>query len=152
MTLYTVWSDESPWLIHCLTNSLQQGGLINIHDNATSSALYKLWLGADLRNSSCQKSVGSSLENDSGGRGWICGLAAYPFVWVHNDLIHLLKVYLENDCSILGDWIPQYWSIAVATSRGLAGCINIALAVVDDDIWISCVTILHCTIRAQGSE
>lgn len=51
--------------------------------------------------------VSNSLEGDCGGRDWRSGLTAYPFVWVHHDLIHLHKVYLEiwNDCSISRDWI-----------------------------------------------
>lgn len=109
-TIYSLVCRENRRLIHCLTDSLQQGGLLSIHNhnNFTCCALCKLWPGADLRNSSCQKSGGSSLENDSGRRGWRCGLASICLSasW-HNDLIHLQKVCLEirNDCSILWDWI-----------------------------------------------
>lgn len=56
-----------------------------LHCNFTSCAVRNLRPGADLRNSSCQKSRGSSLEGYSGGRDWRTGLAAYPFVWVHHD-------------------------------------------------------------------
>lgn len=56
-----------------------------LHCNFPSCALRNLQPRADLRNSSCQKSRGSSLEGYSGGRDGRTGLAAYPFVWVHHD-------------------------------------------------------------------
>lgn len=87
-TPFTVWSDERIGgssivsLIRC--NRVGRRASTTLH-YFTSCALRNLRPGADLRNSSCQKSTGSSLEGYSGGRDGRTGLAAYPFVWVHHD-------------------------------------------------------------------